>query len=61
MVPRVRAHDLWRVDPSRLEAAQDDATLIAIRDQERAGLGRLKIYEKLVSQSLQKQLFCSPY
>jgi 5-methyltetrahydropteroyltriglutamate--homocysteine methyltransferase len=38
MVPRVRAQDLWLVDPSRLEAAQDDATLIAIRDQERAGL-----------------------
>jgi len=38
MVPRVRAQDLWRVDPARLEAAQDDATLLAIRDQERAGL-----------------------
>jgi 5-methyltetrahydropteroyltriglutamate--homocysteine methyltransferase len=37
-VPRVRAHDLWLVDPSRLDAAQDDATLLAIRDQERAGL-----------------------
>src|SRR5438034_4423753 len=37
-VPRVRAQDLWRVDPQRLEAAQDDATLLAIRDQERAGL-----------------------
>jgi 5-methyltetrahydropteroyltriglutamate--homocysteine methyltransferase len=37
-VPRVRAHDLWRVDPQKLEAAQDDATLLAIRDQERAGL-----------------------
>src|SRR5947208_1107884 len=37
-VPRVRAHDLWLVDPARLEAAQDDATLLAIRDQERAGL-----------------------
>ena len=37
-VPRVRAHDLWRVDPQRLDAAQDDATLLAIRDQERAGL-----------------------
>jgi 5-methyltetrahydropteroyltriglutamate--homocysteine methyltransferase len=36
--PRVRARELWRVDPERLEAAQDDATLIAIRDQERAGL-----------------------
>jgi len=38
MVPRVRAQDLWRVDAARLEAAQDDATLLAIRDQERAGL-----------------------
>jgi 5-methyltetrahydropteroyltriglutamate--homocysteine methyltransferase len=37
-VPRVRAHDLWLVDEKYLEAAQDDATLLAIRDQERAGL-----------------------
>jgi 5-methyltetrahydropteroyltriglutamate--homocysteine methyltransferase len=37
-VPRVRAADLWRVAPDRLEAAQDDATILAIRDQERAGL-----------------------
>ena len=37
-VPRVRAHDLWRVDPQRLDGALDDATLLAIRDQERAGL-----------------------
>src|SRR2546430_14289811 len=37
-VPRVRAHDLWLVDPARLEAAQDDATLLAIRDQQRARL-----------------------
>src|SRR4249920_3303755 len=37
-VPRVRADDLWLVAPDRLEAAQDDATLLAIRDQERAGL-----------------------
>jgi 5-methyltetrahydropteroyltriglutamate--homocysteine methyltransferase len=36
--PRVRAKELWRVDPQWLEQAQDDATLIAIRDQERAGL-----------------------
>jgi 5-methyltetrahydropteroyltriglutamate--homocysteine methyltransferase len=36
--PRVRATELWRVDPLYLEQAQDDATLIAIRDQERAGL-----------------------
>ncbi len=37
-VPRVRADDLWLVPPERREAAQDDATLLAIRDQERAGL-----------------------
>ena len=37
-VPRVRAHDLWLVAPAHLEAAQDDATILAIRDQERAGV-----------------------
>jgi len=36
--PRVRARELWRVAPEWLEQAQDDATLVAIRDQERAGL-----------------------
>jgi 5-methyltetrahydropteroyltriglutamate--homocysteine methyltransferase len=36
-VPRVRA-GLWLVAPDKLEAAQDDATILAIRDQERAGL-----------------------
>jgi len=36
-VPRVRA-DLWLVAPDKLETAQDDATILAIRDQERAGL-----------------------
>jgi 5-methyltetrahydropteroyltriglutamate--homocysteine methyltransferase len=36
--PRGRAAELWRIDPQYLEEAQDDATLIAIRDQERAGL-----------------------
>jgi 5-methyltetrahydropteroyltriglutamate--homocysteine methyltransferase len=36
--PRVRATELWRVDPRYLEEAQDDATLLAIADQERAGL-----------------------
>ena len=36
--PRVRVRDLWRVAPEWLEAAQDDATLLAIRDQERAGV-----------------------
>src|SRR5213596_3503257 len=38
MPPRVRAQELWRVAPEFLEQAQDDATLLAIRDQERAGL-----------------------
>src|SRR4051812_50113609 len=38
MPPRVRARELWRVAPDELEAAQDDATLIAIQAQERAGL-----------------------
>jgi 5-methyltetrahydropteroyltriglutamate--homocysteine methyltransferase len=37
-VPRLRADDLWLVPPDKLEAAQDDATVLAIRDQERAGL-----------------------
>ena len=36
--PRVRATDLWRVAPEFLEQAQDDATILAIRAQERAGL-----------------------
>src|SRR5579885_2579064 len=36
--PRVRATELWRVSPEWLEEAQDDATILAIRDQERAGL-----------------------
>ena len=27
--PRVRARELWRVDPAYLEEAQDDATLMA--------------------------------
>src|SRR5205823_5857382 len=36
--PRVRARELWRIDPRYLEEAQDDATRLAIADQERAGL-----------------------
>jgi 5-methyltetrahydropteroyltriglutamate--homocysteine methyltransferase len=36
--PRVRARELWRVDERFLEEAQDDATLLAIRDMERAGV-----------------------
>jgi 5-methyltetrahydropteroyltriglutamate--homocysteine methyltransferase len=36
--PRVRARELWRVDPAYLAQAQQDATLLAIRAQEDAGL-----------------------
>jgi 5-methyltetrahydropteroyltriglutamate--homocysteine methyltransferase len=36
--PRVRARELWRVGPEFLDQAQRDATLLAVRDQERAGL-----------------------
>jgi len=36
--PRVRAQELWRIDPQWLPEAQDDATRLAIFDQERAGL-----------------------
>jgi len=36
--PRVRARELWRVGPECLAEAQDDATLLAIRAQEQAGL-----------------------
>jgi 5-methyltetrahydropteroyltriglutamate--homocysteine methyltransferase len=36
--PRVRAHELWRVPEPFLEAAQDDATRIAVDDMVRAGI-----------------------
>ena len=36
--PRVRARDLWRVPEPFLEAAQDDATRLAVQDMERAGV-----------------------
>ena len=36
--PRVRMRELWRVAPECLDAAQDDATIVAVRDQERAGI-----------------------
>jgi 5-methyltetrahydropteroyltriglutamate--homocysteine methyltransferase len=36
--PRVRALELWRVAPELLAEAQDDATRLAIRAQEEAGL-----------------------
>ena len=37
-VPRIHAPEIWRVPPQFLEAAQDDATVVAIRDMERAGI-----------------------
>ena len=36
--PRVRAKEIWRVADPLLEQAQDDATVLAIRDMERAGV-----------------------
>jgi 5-methyltetrahydropteroyltriglutamate--homocysteine methyltransferase len=36
--PRVRAKELWRIPAEYLDQAQDDATLLAIRAQEKAGL-----------------------
>ena len=36
--PRVRMRDVWKIPPAELEEAQDDATLTAIHDQERAGI-----------------------
>jgi 5-methyltetrahydropteroyltriglutamate--homocysteine methyltransferase len=37
-VPRVRAEDIWRIEAPYLEQAQDDATVLAVRDMERAGI-----------------------
>ncbi|MEC9344571.1 MAG: 5-methyltetrahydropteroyltriglutamate--homocysteine methyltransferase, partial [Pseudomonadota bacterium] len=36
--PRSKASDLWQIPQEHLQEAQDDATILAIRDQERAGL-----------------------
>jgi 5-methyltetrahydropteroyltriglutamate--homocysteine methyltransferase len=38
LVPRLSAREIWRVPEPYLEEAQDDATLLAIRDMERAGI-----------------------
>jgi 5-methyltetrahydropteroyltriglutamate--homocysteine methyltransferase len=38
IVPRTRLKAVWRVQEPYLEQAQDDATLLAIRDMERAGI-----------------------
>src|SRR5260221_9197250 len=38
IVPRTRMQELWRIPEEFLEQAQDDATVLAIRDMERAGV-----------------------
>ncbi|MSQ87717.1 MAG: 5-methyltetrahydropteroyltriglutamate--homocysteine methyltransferase [Betaproteobacteria bacterium] len=38
IVPRTRMREIWRIPEAFLEEAQDDATVLAIRDQERAGI-----------------------
>src|SRR5215831_6630032 len=38
VVPRTRMHEMWRLPAEHLEQAQDDATVVAIRDMERAGV-----------------------
>src|SRR5690349_7719464 len=38
VVPRTRMKELWRVPEAWLQQAQDDATILAIRDMERAGI-----------------------
>src|SRR3569832_1628833 len=38
VVPRVRMKEMWRVADEWLEQAQDDATIVAIRAMERAGI-----------------------
>src|SRR5438552_1320123 len=37
-VPRVRMESMWRIPEPFLEQAQDDATIVAIREMERAGI-----------------------
>ena len=37
-VPRIRVTEAWRVPEPLLQEAQDDATRLAIRDMERAGI-----------------------
>ncbi|HZL40416.1 MAG TPA: uroporphyrinogen decarboxylase family protein [Pseudolabrys sp.] len=38
VVPRIRMKEMWRVPEQWLEQAQDDATIVAIREMERAGI-----------------------
>src|SRR5205085_4035907 len=38
VVPRTRMTELWKIQGATLQQAQDDATILAIRDMERAGI-----------------------
>lgn len=38
VVPRIRMTEMWRIPDQYLEQAQDDATILAIREMERAGI-----------------------
>ena len=62
--PRVRAKELWRVAPEFLDEAQADATLLAIRAQEDAGLDiitnvevRLEDFPGILREYLDQQIF----
>jgi 5-methyltetrahydropteroyltriglutamate--homocysteine methyltransferase len=37
-VPRTHAHEIWRIPEALLEQAQDDGSILAIREMERAGI-----------------------
>src|SRR5437868_10722545 len=38
VVPRTRMTELWRLHGEELRKAQDEATILAVRDMERAGI-----------------------
>ena len=50
-VPRVNMHELWRIAPERLKEAQDDATILAIRDMERAGIDIIRASLKIAKKA----------
>ena len=51
IVPRTRMQELWRIPEEFLEQAQDDATVLAIRDMERAGIGYLVTLNRTILDS----------
>jgi len=50
--PRVRARELWRIAPQFLQEAQDDATIMAIKAQEDAGIDIITWRERTPASSL---------